>query len=89
MKLSPRRVSGWIGLTMAAALMTGLVAPQEGPTPYISALAGLGAAPAFAAPSCGFKACAKEPGRKTPDCHRTTQATNCVKSSTGCLIESC
>ena len=70
----------------ATSLLSG---PATRTASFNSPLSDLAVGSVLAAPLCGYKACAKEPGRKTPDCHRTTAATNCTKSSNGCITSEC
>jgi hypothetical protein len=74
----------------ATALIPLLLAPASAPGgPYLSALSDAAVAPALAAPGCAFKACPKEPGRKS-NCFKTTNATNCVNSTqSGCQSVAC
>jgi len=57
-------------------------------TPYLSALADLGASQAVAAPGCEFKACAKGPGGG-PSCKSSGSPYNCRNVGGGCQITAC
>jgi len=57
-------------------------------TPYLSALADLGASQAVAAPGCEFKACAKGPGGG-PSCKSSGSPYNCRNVGGGCQISPC
>jgi hypothetical protein len=57
-------------------------------TPYVSALADLGASQAVAAPGCEFKACAKGPGGGA-SCKSSGSPYNCKNVGGGCQLTAC
>jgi len=77
-------------LLAALTLVSALLAPSTtGRSPYLSALSDLAAGTAMAAPPCAFKACPREPGRKTPRCTKSTSPYYCVVDTTGCYRFDC
>lgn len=78
-------------IVLVAALIPLVVAPPSAPVgPYLSALSDVTAGQVLAASgSCSYKACPKEPGRKS-NCGKTTSFLNCVVSPmSGCASVSC
>jgi hypothetical protein len=62
---------------------------SHGNSPYLSALSDLAGGSVIAAPGCNSKYCAKEPGRKSPTCHKSTSLYNCSASGGVCTITAC
>ena len=89
MKLSLRFA---VRVLVVAAVISGMtifsgVSPKA-TSPYLSALADLGASQAVAAPGCEFKACAKGPGGG-PSCKSSGSPYNCRNVGGGCQITPC